>query len=675
MRKSLHINLRRFCLVLGIVVASLGLSQPQKSNTTTITVINTNDTGPGSLRQAVQDAVAGDFINFDSSLSGGTITLATSLIIDKDLNISAFATNPTIQITGGGSVCDTGGSTCVIKVESGVEVVFGAIDIVNGSGSGILNKGTLWVLYDTTISGNTSYYGGGIYSPEGIVYVDSSTISGNSAWYGGGIFASNLGITGSELFDNEAFEDGGAVHAGNSFSFLTSTFTNNIAGGHGGAVYHSSGHLTVSRSLFEGNTAEDGGAIYNNSSTGTLTVKNSTFFDNTAVERIQAFGGAINNQGAIVISNSTIAGNSATTFGGGLSNSGTLTFRNSILADHTGGGDCYNSGTILVNFHNLIEDGSCPSLITTDPHLEPLSGNGYTVKTMAIPPYSPAINAGDNGTCEGEDQRGIPRPQGGICDLGAYEFVFYTHTGLFSPPQRTWYLNKTHIDGWGNLQTVRFGSSDTSWIPVVGDWNGTGWDHVGIYSPPQRTWYLKDANDDGWSNVQTVRFGADDTSWVPVVGDWNGDGFDTIGMYSPPQRTWYLKDANDDGWGNVQTVRFGSADTSWVPVVGDWDGDGVDTIGLYSPDQKSWYLKEANNDGWGNLQTVRFGSDDTSWIPVVGDWWGSINDEIGLYSPLQRTWYLKYNIHADGWNNITTVRFGASDPSFVPVTGKWQSSP
>ncbi|MBW2648150.1 MAG: hypothetical protein JRE23_18725, partial [Deltaproteobacteria bacterium] len=76
----------------------------------------------------------------------------------------------------------------------------------------------------------------------------------------------------------------------------------------------------------------------------------------------------------------------------------------------------------------------------------------------------------------------------------------------------------------------------------------------------------------GGACVTTVRFGSTDSSWIPVVGDWNGSGTDTIGMYSRTQKSWYLKSANNDGWPNVTTVRFGSTDSSWFPVVGDWDG-------------------------------------------------------------------------------------------------------
>src|ERR1051325_3900746 len=54
---------------------------------TTITVINTNDSGPGSLRQALADATDGDTIIFGVT---GTITLTTGeLLVDSSITISA----------------------------------------------------------------------------------------------------------------------------------------------------------------------------------------------------------------------------------------------------------------------------------------------------------------------------------------------------------------------------------------------------------------------------------------------------------------------------------------------------------------------------------------------------------------------------------------------------------
>ena len=59
----------------------------------TITVINTNDSGPGSLRQALFDAKEGDTIAFDSLLNGQKIALSSQLNVDKDVTISGPGAN------------------------------------------------------------------------------------------------------------------------------------------------------------------------------------------------------------------------------------------------------------------------------------------------------------------------------------------------------------------------------------------------------------------------------------------------------------------------------------------------------------------------------------------------------------------------------------------------------
>ena len=131
-------------------------------------------------------------------------------------------------------------------------------------------------------------------------------------------------------------------------------------------------------------------------------------------------------------------------------------------------------------------------------------------------------------------------------------------------------------DSWINTMSDKIDKSGITEVPVIDSEPGSAIDDaIGMFSPSQRTWYLKWSNTDGWTGLSTVRFGSADTSLVPVVGDWDYNGSDTIGLYSPSQKTWYLKNANDDGWSNVTTVRFGSTDTSWVPVVGDWPGLGA----------------------------------------------------------------------------------------------------
>src|SRR5882757_7842546 len=85
---SVFLNLRtRICLAL---FCSLSMS----AYADIITVINTNDSGPGSLRQALADANDGDTINFDPSLNGQTITLTTAeLLINKNITISGPGAN------------------------------------------------------------------------------------------------------------------------------------------------------------------------------------------------------------------------------------------------------------------------------------------------------------------------------------------------------------------------------------------------------------------------------------------------------------------------------------------------------------------------------------------------------------------------------------------------------
>ena len=102
-------------------------------------------------------------------------------------------------------------------------------------------------------------------------------------------------------------------------------------------------------------------------------------------------------------------------YGGGIYNSSSsiLNLKNSIMANSISGGDCYNydDGTIAIASNNLIElngtgSNACGTpLITSDPNLGPLADNGGDTQTMALPPGSPAIDAGDDTTCASTDQR------------------------------------------------------------------------------------------------------------------------------------------------------------------------------------------------------------------------------------------------------------------------------
>jgi hypothetical protein len=212
--------------------------------------------------------------------------------------------------------------------------------------------------------------------------------------------------------------DGGGIYNGGTLTVTNSTLSANSTSNHGGGIFNY-GTLTVQNSTLSANsTPAYGGGIYN---LGALAVQNSTLSANSAY-----YGGGIYNNGTLTVQNSTLSANSASSEGGGLYNENWPNLSNTLIAHSPSGGDCWGGG-VATNDHNLIADGSCSPAISGDPLLGPLAGNGGATHTHALLPGSPAIDAGNDGTCLATDQRGIPRPHGEACDIGAFEsqgFIF-----------------------------------------------------------------------------------------------------------------------------------------------------------------------------------------------------------------------------------------------------------
>ena len=377
---------------------------------TALIVTNANDSGAGSLRQIIINSSAGNGVTFDPSLAGQTITLSSEVVIDKNLTIDGSSLSSKVNISGNNSVR-------VFRVTSGITVVMNNLSIQNGkvtgNGAAISNNGgTLTVTNSIISDSNATADGGGIYNGfPGVLTINESVFNNNVAARGGGIMCDGLG----------------------TLTVMNSTFSSNHAPsgfGDGGAIYTTC-NATIANSTFSTNTsANTGGAITADNDTNPVVITNSTFYSNSAPT-----GGGIANFGRLNLSNSTLSNNNASN-GGALRNGlgGVLSLRNSILANSTGGVDCIkvNTTPAVENINNLIETTgagaeSCgTSLLSSDPMLNSITNNGGSTQTMALRANSPAINAGDDATCVAApvnnlDQRGVTRPQGSHCDIGAYE--------------------------------------------------------------------------------------------------------------------------------------------------------------------------------------------------------------------------------------------------------------
>jgi hypothetical protein len=233
---------------------------------------------------------------------------------------------------------------------------------------------------------------------------------------------------------------GGGINVArnSSLTLVDSTVTGNTARD-GGGIYNA-GSLTIQRSTVDNNTAgRKGGGLRDD---GTTTIVNSTFVGNVASQ-----GGAISTAGSTTITHATIARNQSTSSSsaGVDRNGGTVRVLYSIIGANTrdngsAASDC--SGTPDLVGLNLVSDSSgCnpvgPVLVAGTAGvgplaLGPLTNNGGPTKTVALLDGSAALDAValSAGACASSvaiDQRGSARPfddpatVGVGCDLGAYE--------------------------------------------------------------------------------------------------------------------------------------------------------------------------------------------------------------------------------------------------------------
>jgi hypothetical protein len=264
--------------------------------------------------------------------------------------------------------------------------------------------------------------------PIGNLELSDMTLTGGSAYNpadpgdlltnGGGAILNlgHLAVYKSRITENTAREGGGIDNRNQmTLSFVTVDSNNAFGGLKDGAGLHNRGIATIENSTFSNNglVGETTDGIFTN---GTLEMTNSTVSGNGVT--------GIDNEGEVTLNHVTIAFNGV----GAFASCGDLTISNSIIAQPPGTSGC-SCQTIHPVFPNLDTTGTCAGMLVNMNALQlgPLADNNGRTQTHALLPGSIAIDFVVR-MCLPIDQRGVPRPHGPKCDVGAYEY-----TGVLAP--------------------------------------------------------------------------------------------------------------------------------------------------------------------------------------------------------------------------------------------------
>lgn len=364
-------------------VVALAVSAPSAGALTTIVVDSAAD-GAATPTNCLPTPVAGACTLRDAFAAASTGGAAAG----DDVTITVDPSITAITLTGGELDYDggTGGAHALTVEASGTTIDQTTADrIVRSSGTGP------FTISGVTLSGgNPDGAGGAIQGLGDVTVIDSA------------------------LVENQA-GDGGAIDVAGTVTIVRSTLAGNTAGSFGGAV--------------EGERNQP--AI----------IVNSTIANNTA----GALGGGLAGIGDVTLVYSTISGNSAPAGANIDDNGGVLTSFASAFAQPAGGGaNCNGFASTTSHGFNLEDDaGASCGFSTSTGDLAPgtnallaaLAANGGPGPTLLPSPGSPLLDAVPVASCQADgaagvttDERGVTRPQGTGCDIGAVEVEVVTPT-------------------------------------------------------------------------------------------------------------------------------------------------------------------------------------------------------------------------------------------------------
>lgn len=465
-----------------------------------------------------------------------------------------------ITLVGAGAdatIFDAMGTHHVAYVSDGFDVEIRGVTLRKGFGA---------AEHDPAAPGFLTSDGGAVDNSGALTLVDSQIADSVAPNNGGAIYNDNtLTLRRTRLTGNTASGGGGAVMNA-SFSALTfltiqdSTIAlNQAATSLGGGVFNFGGVVSVTGSTISGNAAASlGGGLYNGNNSAAMEIVDSTISGNTS----GSSGGGIENgsPNPIVLNNVTVTNNVGATqqrgSTGGITG-GRYVMSNTVLAgnrDANGGTpDCFAS--VTSNGYNLIQGpiANCTitgdttgNIVGQDPKLGFLADNGGATLTQTPAADSPVVDAGSpavpgsgGSACAIADQRGLLRPLGARCDIGAVErsgaFVVtkLTPSTGGNAGQVTVQISGGGFADGAAVRLRRSGHSDIvgarTHVDVGGSSMATTFD---LASATPGAWDVVVTNGDATTTTRSGGFivtaGAGPSVWVDVIGMIRRHGPSTI---------------------------------------------------------------------------------------------------------------------------------------------------